>query len=484
MYLVGAGPGDPGLVTLAAIEALRAADVVLYDALVSGDVLKHIPASCVREAVGKRAGKHLATQDEINDRLVELGRGGKRVVRLKGGDPFLFGRGGEEALACRAAGVPFTVVPGVTSAFGGPAYAGIPVTHRGASGDVYIASPAASSGIDYVAAARAKTVVLLMGATTLGQTLESIVEAGKDGSTPAAAIEWGTTRGQRVVRASIAELAEAVSGAKLGTPMLTVIGEVTALADDLAWFEPGPLAGRAVGVTRSEDDAGELAGVLGELGATVVRTPLLTYESVLGQEGLASVLGADWVLFTSARGVAAVWQALSDGGRDTRTLAGLKIACLPGATLGAVRAHHLEADFHCERGGSAGLAEGMPAEVGQRVVHICSDRAPTGLTDALAAKGVQAARVVGYRTVNLKPEGQELEDLLSCDAITFASPSAVESLAEALGGKQLPDATRLVSIGPTTSTTLRDVFGRVDAEAASADPAGLGSAVVEALTWA
>ncbi|MEX2080775.1 MAG: uroporphyrinogen-III C-methyltransferase [Dehalococcoidia bacterium] len=482
VYLVGAGPGDPDLLTVGAAKALVGADIILHDALIPQTALDGLPRGPHAEMVpvGKRAGEHLAAQEEINALIVTLARAGKNVVRLKGGDPFLFGRGSEEALACKAAGIRFTVIPGVTSAFAVPAYAGIPVTHRGLSGDVYIASPAASSGIDYVAAARAGTVILLMGAGGLGEACKAIEDAGRSPETPAAAIEWGTTPRQRSAQSTLSHLPSAVKAAALGTPLMVIMGDVVTLSEQLDWYQNGPLAGRSVGLTRSAPDAKELEQHLQAAGARAVTVPLIRYEFTVSPDDLGAWLEADWLAFTSANGVRAILHALALGGRDLRALAAVRLATLPGNTLATFEG--LAPDFVAAEASSASLAAGLPAAPGETVVHICSDRAPSGFVKALAARGMHARQQVAYTTINVQPGQAELEELLACDAITFASPSAVESLVEALGGRPIGAAVRLVSLGATTSRAVQHGFGRVDGEAVEPTAAALAEAVLEALT--
>ena len=276
VWIVGAGPGDPGLITVAGMRALEAADAVVYDALAPHELLRCAPSSAELINAGKRAGRHEMRQQETNALIVSLAQQGKRVVRLKGGDPFVFGRGGEEALACKLAGVPFTVVPGITSAIAAPAYAGIPVTHRGMASNVLVvtASDAADGGgTDWGFAARADTLLILMGAANLAVNMDELMAAGKPPETPAACVRWGTRADQQVVRGRVGDIATRAAAASLGSPIVTVVGPVAELADELSWFEPGPLAGRKIVVTRARTQASQLADMLRALGATVVEAP-------------------------------------------------------------------------------------------------------------------------------------------------------------------------------------------------------------------
>lgn len=488
VWLVGAGPGDPGLLTLAGKEALEQADVVMFDALVDERVLRYASPEAERVFVGKRGGEGGTDQAEIESLLVRYAQEGKRVVRLKGGDPFVFGRGGEEALACRKAGVPFTVVPGVTSAIAAPAYAGIPVTHRGISASVFIATGSrgveTGANVDWRAAAGADTVVVLMGGLRLGEIVAALVAAGKAAETPAAVIQWGTRSDQRMVKSTLATVAADAARAGLGTPALLVVGEVVRLSDELTWYVPGPLAGVRVVVTRSRTQTSELRERLERLGARVFEAP--TIRVTYTPEEVAAVLGEQWhwVAFTSQNGVEAVWQALESSGGDARQLRGVRLAALGQATARALAGHGLRADFVAQGGTSRSLAAELPVRECDRVLFPASSEAGKEFERVLRERGAFAWRVTAYRTEPVALDESGLAAIVGADVVTFTSGSTARYLAKALGGVPLPEHVRLVSIGPSTSAAVVEAFGRLDAEARQPTLDGLIEAVCEAAPWA
>ncbi|MEX0782030.1 MAG: uroporphyrinogen-III C-methyltransferase [Dehalococcoidia bacterium] len=490
VWLVGAGPGDPGLLTLAAADALSKADVVLYDALASPATLRHAPASAELRYVGKRAGAHALSQEQIEAELVALALEGKRVVRLKGGDPFVFGRGGEEALALRRAGIAFTVIPGISSAIAAPAYAGIPVTHRGmaASFMAITGSEVADDydgAIDWNAAARVDTLVILMGMSNLDAIMSRLAAAGRDRSTPVAVVRWGTRADQQVLRATVATVARAAKVAGIGAPSVVVVGGVAALADELAWFEPGPLAGTRVVVTRARAQASDLATRLEALGALVVEAPVIAVrpraDDLTRDERVSSRW--DWIVFTSANGVDAFFGILRDSGRDTRSLETTKIAAIGTATAGALASRGVIADFVPSRGTGETLAAEIDGVSGARILLPVSDLTDDRLANALRKRGGLVEQVAVYENVHEPLDAERLRDVLEADAVTFASGSAARNLRSALGERSLPESTKLVSIGPESSRAVRECFGRLDREAAEPSIDALVEAVLEELTW-
>jgi uroporphyrinogen III methyltransferase/synthase len=488
VWIVGAGPGDPGLITLAAVRALEGADVVLYDALVAPAILRHAPAPSERVFVGKRAGEQAMGQDAINALLVEHARAGRRVVRLKGGDPFVFGRGGEEALACRDASVPFTIVPGVTSAIAAAAYAGIPVTHRGVSNSLLIVTgnDAAGDGagaIDWQAASKAGTLAILMGVATLGDAMAALIAAGKAPETPVACIRWGTRADQVVVRGTVATIAELARAAGLASPVVTVVGDVVALGDELAWFAPGPLAGKRIVVTRARDQASDLVGRFESLGAYVVEAPVIsvrhTTKDLVSDERVSSRW--DWIVFTSANGVEAFFGALGAGGRDARSLSTTKLAAVGEATVAALRTRGLLADFAPSRPNSDCLAAELPRVQGARILLSVSSLTDDRLAMALRARGGLIEQVAVYETLPEPLDAERRREVGEAHAITFTSASTARHLRLALGEAALPETAKLVSIGPQTSAAVREAFGRVDAEAAEPSLDALVAATLEVL---
>ncbi|MBX6378705.1 MAG: uroporphyrinogen-III C-methyltransferase, partial [Clostridia bacterium] len=367
VYLVGAGPGDPGLLTLKGAACLERADVVVHDRLVDPRVLALARPDAELIDAGKEPGEPKLTQEAINALLVERARRGQVVVRLKGGDPFIFGRGGEEALALAEAGVPFEVVPGVSSVSAVPAYAGIPLTFRGLSSAFLVLTghrctvASGDDDPDWESLARAAdTLVVLMGMSRLGECLAGLRRGGRDPSTPAAVIAKGTLGEQRVVVADLARLADEVAAAGLRNPAIAVVGPVVSLRERLAWFERRPLFGRRILVTRSREQAGQLSRLLAEQGAQPVEVPLIRAVPPASWEefdaALTNLAHYRWVAFTSANAVRAFGERLWAAGRDARALAGVSIACVGGETDRALRGWGLRADLVPETFNAAALA--------------------------------------------------------------------------------------------------------------------------------
>ena len=482
--LVGAGPGDPGLITVAGLEALRTADVVLYDALAPHALLREARAGAELRAVGKRAGAHIAIQKEIEALMLARAKEGKHVVRLKGGDPFVLGRGSEELRACKEAGVHCTVVPGVTSAIGAFAYAGIPVTHRGLSSAFMVinARSAADGATSWRAAAEVDTLVLLMGAFTLADCAERLIAEGRAPDTPAASVQWGTRPDQRVVTGTLADIADRVAEEGLTAPLVTVVGPVAGLAGELAWFDPGPLAGRRVAVTRSRAQASELVALLEAEGAIVTEAPAIELVSRASAPELCEAVAAPagWWAFSSANGVHAAMETLAASGLDSRALAGRRLAAVGEATAAALAGYGLRADFVPEQSWSTALAE-LPAEPGATITVFQSNLSPPDLCLALEARGLSVWAVTAYENHPAPLSPEQLEAVREADAITFTSSSTARNLRNALGDNAASTEAALVSIGPSTSKAVRECFGRVDGEAASPGLDQLVRAVIDAL---
>jgi uroporphyrinogen III methyltransferase/synthase len=483
VYLVGAGPGDPGLLTVRGAELLRRAGVVVYDRLVHPSLLDHAPADAERVYAGKSPGSAEMTQDEINALLVERGRGGTTVVRLKGGDPFVFGRGGEEAEALAAAGVPFEVVPGITSAIGAPAYAGIPVTHRGASTHFTVVTghedPAkGTADVDWAALAEAGgTLVILMGAGRVGEIAAQLVDGGLAPGTPVAAVRNGTRPDQQTVRATLATIADA----GVHAPAAIVVGEVAAL--DLSWFESRPLFGRSVVVTRAREQASELRQRLEALGAEVIELPAIAIEPV--DFALPPLDRYTWLVFTSANGVTAFLErGLTPAGLDVRALAGMRIAAIGPGTAAALAERGLRADLVPERFVAESLLDAFPAPSGEgeRVLLARAERARDVLPAGLAERGYEVDVLGVYRTVAAAPDPALVDRVRrgEVDALTFTSSSTVTNLCDLLGG--VPEQQPLVaSIGPVTSRTAKERGLRVDIEATEHTIDGLVGALLEGM---
>ena len=483
-YLIGAGPGDPGLMTVRARDLLAACDVVLYDRLIPPGVLDGLAAELVY--VGKEPGRAALPQDDINARLVELAQAGRTVARLKGGDPFVFGRGGEEAEALARAGVPFEIVPGITAGVAAPAYAGIPVTHRdGASAVAFVTGhedpDKPESAIDWDAlAAFPGTLVFYMGVRNLERIAWSLVEAGRSEGEPAAVIERGTTSRQRTVAGDLGSIAARATEVGIAPPALTVVGAVADLRERLAWFEAArPLLGRSVVVTRARDQGSALAARLAALGAEVVEAPVIRVEPLAGAE-LAPAGDYDLVCITSQSAVEPFFDALRRQGTDARGLAGVRVATIGAATAAALQARGIEPDVVPERQVAEGLVEALAGEDvdGKRVLIARAEEGRDVVPDALRERGASVDVVALYRTLAESPSPPTLEAAARADYVTFTSSSTVRFFLEA-AGDAFPRGARVVSIGPATSATARELGLEVHVEAERHDVDGLVDALLE-----
>ncbi|HJZ88383.1 MAG TPA: uroporphyrinogen-III C-methyltransferase [Polyangia bacterium] len=471
VYLVGAGPGDPGLLTVRGAECLRRADVVVCDYLVSESLLEHAPAAAERIVIGKHGTGRTMSQEEVSALLVARAREGKLVVRLKGGDPFVFGRGGEEAEALAAEGVPWEVVPGVTAAVAVPAYAGIPLTHRDLAATVAFATgherwDKEYSGIDWAALAqRTGTVVLFMSVRRLSVNLTALVEHGRDPKTPAALIEWGTLPRQRVVTGTLADLAARAEAAGLQPPAMLVVGDVVRLRERLRWFERRPLFGQRVLTLRARTQS--LAGALYELGAEVLElfairvVPPESYAPL--DEALVKLGSYDWVVFTSQNAVGAVFERLMTAGRDARAFGRARVCAIGGETAAALRAHGVIADLLPDDAVAEGLVAAFATEEveGKRLLLPRAAEARETFPEALRLRGAHVDVVAAYRTVRASAAeaGPVLERLRKgeLDIALFASGSQVTSFFELVGGGAAALLGRVLvgAIGPVTAEALR-----------------------------
>jgi uroporphyrinogen III methyltransferase/synthase len=497
VYLAGAGPGDPGLLTVRARDLLASCDVIATDALANPEI---VAAARVANPdvevldVGKRGGRSAsASQDDINALLVRLGREGKRVVRLKGGDPLVFGRGSEEAQALADAGVAFEVVPGVTAGVAAPAYAGIPVTHRGVATSVTFVTghedpSKPETQTEWSALARAGgTIVLYMGVKTLPRIADALMRGGMPPGTPAAAVQWGTHARQRTVAATVSTIADAVTREGLSAPVITVIGDVVGLREEIDWFERRPLFGKRIVVTRASAQAGGLRARLAELGAQVLDVPALRIEPmdpVPLRAALERIGDYGWLVLTSQNAVSILWDVLRATGRDARVLAGLRVACVGRSTADALLRHGIAADVMPARFVAEGVLEEMSkrADVrGARALYVAAEGARDVLPEGLRALGCLVNVVRAYRSVSTGEGAEALRGALErgeVDLATFASASAVRGYVEAVGA-DLARRAPAVSIGPVTSDALRAAGIDVVAEAEEASIDGLVAAVVE-----
>ncbi|HEY5977752.1 MAG TPA: uroporphyrinogen-III C-methyltransferase [Solirubrobacterales bacterium] len=504
VYLVGAGPGDPGLMTARALELIAAADVVFYDRLIPPGALDGARGDAELVYVGKApadgpkspagadisARRRSVPQEETEARLVEAARAGRSVVRLKGGDPFVFGRGAEEGETLRAAGVEFEVVPGVTAGVAASAYAGIPVTHRDdASAVAFVTGhedpDKDDSALDWGALARFPgTLVFYMGVKNLPRNAAALIAAGRDGDEPAAAIERGTMDRQRVVTATLATLAEAVEREQVEAPALIVTGAVAARREGLAWLERRPLHGRRVIVTRARAQASGLAATLRGLGAEVVELPAIRIEPRLEagevRAAAAAIDSYALICLTSPNGVRLLFEALEQAGKDARALAGTTVAAIGPGTARALAKRGIAADVIPERFVAEGLIESLSTvEIsGKRVLVARAADARDVLPEWLREQGGEVDVVALYETVREEPDPDAVEAALGADYVTFTSSSTVRNLTEALGDR-FPRGARVVSIGPVTSEAVAEAGLEVAVEAERHDVEGLVAALLD-----
>jgi uroporphyrinogen III methyltransferase/synthase len=481
--LVGAGPGDPGLLTARALELVAEADVVLYDRLVPARALEGARPDAELIYVGKQGEAPSTEQSETERLLVEHARAGRRVVRLKGGDPFVFGRGGEEAEVLREAGIDFEVVPGITAGIAAAAYAGVPVTHREhASAVAFVTGhedPAKpGSALDWEALARFPgTLVFYMGVRRLPEIAERLVGAGRPPGEPAVVVERGTLPEQRVVAATLGTLAERAAAEEVRAPAITVVGPVARLRERLAWFEPGPLHGRTVAITRARAQASGLAARLGALGARVLETPAIRIEPLPGDA--PDLSACDLLCLTSPNGARLLFDRLRAAGRDARALAGVTIAAIGPGTAAALREEGVTADVVPERSVAEALVEALRDVPARRAVIARARGARDVLETGLRERGVEVDVVELYEAVAEALGPDALAAARAADYVTFTSSSTVRFFLRAAGEPPgLSDATRIVSIGPVTTATLREHGLAPHVEAERHDVDGVVDAVL------
>ncbi|MBQ9021215.1 MAG: uroporphyrinogen-III C-methyltransferase [Eggerthellaceae bacterium] len=508
VYLVGAGPGDAGLLTLRAKELLESADCVVYDYLASSACMRFAHPKAEQIFVGKKGFSAHVTQDEINACLLEVAARyeGGSVVRLKGGDPYVFGRGGEEALVLHEAGVPFEVVPGVTAAVAACAYAGIPVTHRGVASSVALVTGHETPDkdapvIDWDHLAQGvDTLCFYMGIRDLPHIVERLMAGGRSGETPVALVRWGTTAEQETLTATLETVVAAVEEANFQAPAIIVVGEVVGLRDSLTWFENRPLFGKRFVVTRTREQASSLVGALESLGADVVEFPTIEVVPRTLTDDIAIKLGAlstyDWVVFTSANGVKASFELLDQAGADARSFASCKIAGIGPATTKELAAHGLRADLVPDRYIAESVAEALiAAGVGQesKVCILRASAARDVLPELLEQAGAAVDVVHVYDTLAPKESEQaaQVVQLLrdkAVDAVTFSASSTVRNFFSLLEGQleegesvpALMEGVAALSIGTITSNTIEQLGLTVAAEA---DPFTIPGLVEAAQTY-
>lgn len=491
--LVGAGPGDPGLLTVKGRQALEEAQVVVYDRLVGPEVLALIPEDAEAIDVGKRAAHHPVPQEQISQILLEQAQLGKRVVRLKGGDPFLFGRGGEELELLAEHHIPFQEVPGITSAIAAPAYAGIPVTHRDWASSLHIVTGHQRAGkelsIDFEALVRAGgTLVFLMGVSALEAICQGLLQAGMDPATPAAVVERGTTPEQRRVSASLTQLPQAARQAEVASPAVIVVGGVCALADDFDWYDALPLKGARILVTRPRDRAGTLSRRLRALGALVTEFPCIETVPIspcpAAEEALGQLEQYGWLCLTSPAGADCLWGLLTGMGRDARALGGVKLAAIGPGTAKALAQYGLRADLVPEVYDAAHLGEVLARRAGaEKVLILRAQEGSPQLTAALDQEGIAWEDIPVYTTRYDNPQSAQLRQALEAgelDLVTFTSASTVKGFAASIGPGA--DFSRItgVCIGPQTAAQAGQL-GIPHVVAQRADMDALTAACVQAM---
>ena len=499
VFLVGAGPGDYRLLTLKACDCLKRADTVVYDRLADKRILQYAPQNAEFIYVGKASSQHTMTQDKICQLLVDLGKAGKTVVRLKGGDPFVFGRGGEEALLLQKNNIPFEIVPGVTSAISVPAYAGIPVTHRGVAASFSVITghedpTKDSSDINWEKLATATdTLVFLMGVANLPKITAKLIENGRPATTPVAIIRWGTKLQQQVWTSTLVEAAAMAQREGIKPPCIFLVGDVVNLRADLAWFDNiamKPLFGKKVLVTRSRSQASKLTAALEELGAECIEAPAIkivppvdNYEAL--DKAIVQLDKYNWLIFTSTNGVEYFWQRLVAGGKDARALYKARICAIGTATAQALASHGITADVVPERYQAEGIIEALDNELiaGTKILIPRAAEARALLPEALTKAGAQVDVVVAYETVMGDAEAVEIRNSLAkgeIDVVTFTSSSTVKNLLKLIKDPELLKEVQLAAIGPITAETMQKNGLTADIVAAEYTIEGLVQSIKEA----
>ena len=492
-YLAGAGPGDMGLVTLKVKEIVSTAEVLVFDYLCNPEILGWAPAGTEIIYAGKKAGQHTLRQEEINALLVEKTAAGKRVVRLKGGDPFLFGRGGEEAVALAEAGLAFEIVPGVTSALAAPAYAGIPVTHREHTSQLTIFTghedpTKEESSLNYQRlATQPGTKVMLMGVERLGKITTQLLAHGAPAEMPVALVRWGTTGQQRTLRGCLGDIAEKVLQTGFEAPAVAVFGDVVELRDTLNWFETRPLFGKRIVVTRTRKQAGGLSAALRKLGADVFELPTIRIDPPTNRLEFGQLVqdahSYDWLVFTSPNGVDAFFELFFKIYSDIREIGGVRFAAIGPATSARLASHHLKVDLQPEEFVAEGILEAFEKEgsvENLRFLLVRAEAARDLLPKELTRRGAIVDEALAYKTV---PETEDLTGAAArfrkegADLVTFTSSSTVENFMAL--NLPLPPGLKTASIGPITSKTVRELGLAVDIEAKQYDIPGLLAAIRE-----
>jgi uroporphyrinogen III methyltransferase/synthase len=477
VYIIGAGPGDAELITAKAVDCLRLADVVVYDHLVNEELLKYAKRDAHFIYAGKKGSDHTLSQTAINDILVKEASAGNTVARLKGGDPFIFGRGGEEAEILASKDVPFEMVPGVTSAIAVPAYAGIPLTHRGLTSTVAFITghedpTKDKSDIDWQALAGIGTLVFLMGVKNLAQIVKTLTAHGKASATPAALIRCGTTPQQEVITGTLANISELAQANKFNPPAILVVGKVVELRDTLNWFEQKPLFGKSIVITRSEKQVDDLAQLLAKQGANPISFPTIKIVPPPDWRDLDTAIknleNYDWLIFTSANGVQYFFERLLEKQKDIRDLKGIKICCIGSATARQIEDKGIKVDLVPEQFIAEGILQsfaGMDLK-GKKILIPRAAKARDVLPEGLKKLGASVDVVTAYRTVNSGKKKEELAALIDdnkVDVITFTSSSTVINFVEIMGRNfKIPAHINIACIGPVTAAAAKKTGFKID----------------------
>ena len=477
VYIIGAGPGDAGLITIKAVDCLRLADVVVYDNLVNEELLKYAQEGALFIYAGKKGGDHTLSQDAINELLVQEAHTGNIVARLKGGDPFIFGRGGEEAEYLVARGVPFEVIPGVTSAIAVPAYAGIPLTHRGLTSTVAFITghedpTKDKSDIDWQALTGIGTLVFLMGVKNIGQITETLISRGKSPDTPAALIRQGTTTQQETIAGTLCTIVELAQARKFSPPAILVVGKVVELRETLSWFEQKPLFGKRIVITRPERQADNLARLLISEGAQPISFPTIKIVPPANWQELDCALDKlttyDWMIFTSANGVQYFFERLREKQKDIRDLKGIKICCIGPATARQIEDKGIKVDLVPKQFIAESILESFASTnfKGSKILLPRASKARNVLPEGLRRLGASVDVVATYQTVNSDRKKEEFFALISdskVDVITFTSSSTVTNFVEIMGRDfVLPAHIHVACIGPVTAATAKKAGFKID----------------------
>ncbi|SHK11737.1 uroporphyrinogen-III synthase [Desulforamulus aeronauticus DSM 10349] len=497
VYLVGAGPGDPGLITVKGLQCIRQADVVVYDRLASPRLLAHARPEAELIYVGKSPDRHAMVQDEINQLLVDKAKEGKVVTRLKGGDPFVFGRGGEEAELLVENGLPFEVVPGITSAISVPAYAGIPVTHRGYTSTFAIVTgnedptkDDSSIAWDKIATG-AGTLLFLMGMGNLPGICARLIEYGRSPQTPVALIRWGTRPEQRTLTGTLDDICQKATAAGFKNPAVIVVGEVVNLRDKLAWFENRPLFGKRIIVTRSREQASVLSSAIEALGGEPWEFPTISIvppeDFTALDSAINDVRSYRWLIFTSVNGVKMFFDRMRKNRKDIRDLSDVRLCAIGPRTREELEQRGLLVDYVPGEYRAEEIVEGLKGKVlpGDRVLLPRADIARKMLPQALEEMGAIVQDVVAYHTVLGDGDATAIREALAdgtINVVTFTSSSTVRNFVKLVGEGTAPELlakTSVASIGPITSTTARELGLRVDIEAKEYTIDGLVQAIMD-----